>query len=47
MLFKNMKLGFKLWKTGRLSLKTEKTGKKGDLKKLLSDIDKQREEVTI
>ncbi len=47
MLFKNMKLGFKLWKTGRLSLKTEKTCKKGDLKKLLSDIDKQREEVTL
>lgn len=47
MLFKNMTLGFKLWKTGRLSLKTERTNKKGALKKLLNDIDLQKEAVSI
>ena len=43
MLFKNMKLGFKLWKTGRFSLKTEKIRNKGDLKKLLESVEKAKE----
>ncbi|HEY3251204.1 MAG TPA: 4Fe-4S dicluster domain-containing protein [Ignavibacteria bacterium] len=40
MLFKNMKLGFNLWKMGRLSLKTEKIKNKGNLNKLLGGIEK-------
>jgi len=47
MLFKSMFLGFKLWKTGRLSLKTERTAQKGALGKLLNDIDKQKEAAAI
>ena len=43
MLFKNMKLGFKLWKTGRLSLKTERIKNKGNLKKLLENVEKAKE----
>jgi heterodisulfide reductase subunit C len=39
MLIKNMKLGFKLWKMGRLSLKTEKIKDKGNLNKLLNSIE--------
>jgi heterodisulfide reductase subunit C len=42
-LFKNMALGYKLWKNGRLSLKTEKIKHKGDLKKLLDGVEKARE----
>ncbi|MCI0449865.1 MAG: 4Fe-4S dicluster domain-containing protein [Chlorobi bacterium] len=43
MLIKNMKLGFKLWKTGRLSLKTEKIKNKRNLNKLLKNIEKAEE----
>jgi len=43
MLFKNMILGFKLWKTGRLSMKTEKIKIKGSLNKLLENIEKATE----
>jgi hypothetical protein len=41
--FKNMMLGFRLWKTGRLTLKTEHTKDRKSLKKLLGSIDKQKE----
>jgi heterodisulfide reductase subunit C len=43
MLLKNMKLGFKLWKTGRLSLKTEKIRNKKNLSTLLKNIEKREE----
>ncbi len=42
-MFKNMMLGFRLWKTGRLTLKIEHTKDKNSLKKLLGSIDKQKE----
>lgn len=42
-IFKNMMLGFKLWKTGRLSLKTEKIKNKKDLMTLLDNVDKAKE----
>jgi heterodisulfide reductase subunit C len=44
-MFKNMILGFKLWKTGRLSLKTERIKDKKNLARLLSSVEKSREEV--
>jgi quinone-modifying oxidoreductase subunit QmoC len=40
MLFKSMRLGFKLWRTGRLSLKTEKIKDKGNLYKILENFEK-------
>lgn len=43
MLLKNMALGYKLWKTGRLSLRTDKIKNKGNLKKLLDSVDKATE----
>jgi len=39
MLFKNMMLGFKLWKRGRISLKTERIKDKNALKKLLNSVE--------
>ena len=39
MLIKNMMLGFKLWKRGRISLKTEKIKDKKALKKLLQSVE--------
>jgi hypothetical protein len=38
-----MFLGFKLWKTGRLSMKTEKIKIKGSLNILLENIEKATE----
>jgi hypothetical protein len=43
MLLRNMRLGFKLWKTGRFSLKTEKIKNKGNLNRLLESIEKATE----
>ena len=43
MLFKNMMLGFKLWKTGRLSLKTEKIKNKKNLAALLKNVELAKE----
>lgn len=43
MLFKNMMLGFKLWKTGRLSLKTEKIKDKKNLSALLKNVELAKE----
>lgn len=43
MLFKNMMLGFKLWKTGRLSLKTEKIKDKKNLSTLLKNVELAKE----
>lgn len=43
MLFKNMMLGFKLWKTGRLSIRTEKIKDKGNLNRLLNSIENGKE----
>lgn len=43
MIIKNMKLGFKLWKRGRISLKTEKVENKKELKKLLESIGNGKE----
>jgi heterodisulfide reductase subunit C2 len=42
-MLKNAMLGFKLWKAGRLSLKTEKIKNKKDLLKLLENVDKAKE----
>ncbi|MBL8017161.1 MAG: 4Fe-4S dicluster domain-containing protein [Ignavibacteria bacterium] len=39
MLFKNMMLGFKLWKRGRISIKTERIKDKNALKKLLKSVE--------
>lgn len=43
MLFKNMMLGYKLWKTGRLSLKTEKIKNKKNLAALLKNVELAKE----
>lgn len=43
MLFTNMMLGFKLWKTGRLSLKTEKIKDKKNLSTLLKNVELAKE----
>ena len=47
MLLKNMMLGFKLWKRGRISLRTERIKDKNALKKLLKSMDKQKEVAAI
>ncbi len=43
MLFKNMKLGIKLWLRGRISMKTERIKDKKALKKLLQSMDNVKE----
>ena len=42
--FGNMKMAFKLWKTGRLSMKSERIKHKKDISKLLESIEKVKEE---
>jgi heterodisulfide reductase subunit C len=43
MLLKNMKLGFKLWLRGRISMRTERIKDKKALKKLLQSVENVRE----
>ncbi len=43
MLIKNMKLGFKLWLRGRISMKTERIKNKKSLKKLLQSMENVKE----
>ena len=45
MLLKNMKLGFKLWKNGRLSLKTERIKDKKSLSELVKNVESRKEAV--
>ncbi|MBZ0203742.1 MAG: 4Fe-4S dicluster domain-containing protein [Ignavibacteria bacterium] len=47
MLFKNMMLGFKLWRRGRISMKTEHIKDKKALKKLLQSMDNMKEAAVI
>lgn len=47
MLFKNMMLGFKLWKRGRISLKTEKIKDKRSLKRLLNSVEDKKRSNTV
>lgn len=43
MILKNMKLGFKLWIKGRISLKTERTKDRKSLKRLMQSLDNVKE----